>query len=42
MIDTLGYGRDDRRLLALAEESYGVHALPGRPRGLDAPLPAGL
>ena len=24
MIDTLGYGRDDRRLLALAEESYGV------------------
>lgn len=24
MIDTLGYGRDDRRLLALAEESYSV------------------
>lgn len=24
MIDTLGYGRDDRRLLALAEEGYSV------------------
>lgn len=24
MIDTLGYGRDDRRLLALAEESYTI------------------
>ena len=32
MIDTLGYGRDDRRLLALAEESYGVMRCQVDPR----------
>ena len=40
MIDTLGYGRDDRRLLDLAERSYEVMRCKGRPRSMDGGLPA--
>lgn len=40
MIDTLGYGRDDRRLLELAERSYEVMRCKVDPEAWMAGLPA--
>lgn len=40
MIDTLGYGRDDRRLLELAEHSYEVMRCKVDPEAWMAGLPA--